>query len=34
VTPVIERRYELSDVPEALRRFGDGHAQGKTVINV
>ncbi|MFV1962939.1 MAG: NAD(P)-dependent alcohol dehydrogenase [Acidimicrobiia bacterium] len=34
VTPVIERRYELSDVPEALRRFGDGHAQGKTVITV
>lgn len=32
--PVIERGYELSDVPEALRHFGEGHAQGKTVITV
>ena len=34
VTPVIDRRYELSEVPEALRYQGEGHAQGKTVINV
>jgi NADPH:quinone reductase-like Zn-dependent oxidoreductase len=34
VTPVIDRRYELSEVPEALRYLGDGHAKGKVVINV
>jgi NADPH:quinone reductase-like Zn-dependent oxidoreductase len=34
VTPVIDRRYELSDVPEALMYLGDGHAQGKVVITV
>ncbi len=34
VTPVIGRRYELSEVPEALRHQGERHAQGKTVINV
>jgi len=32
VTPVIDRRYELSEVPEALRYLGEGHAQGKIVI--
>ena len=32
VTPVIDRRYKLSEVPEALRYQGEGHAQGKTVI--
>jgi NADPH:quinone reductase-like Zn-dependent oxidoreductase len=32
VTPVIDRSYELSDVPEALRYQGEGHAQGKIVI--
>ncbi len=34
VTPVIDRRYELSDVPEALRYFGEGHARGKVIITV
>jgi NADPH:quinone reductase-like Zn-dependent oxidoreductase len=34
VTPVIDRRYALAEVPEALRRQGEGHAQGKTVITV
>jgi NADPH:quinone reductase-like Zn-dependent oxidoreductase len=34
VTPVIDRRCTLSEVPEALRCFGEGHAQGKTVITV
>ncbi len=34
VTPVIDRRYELSEVPEALRYQGEGHAQGKIVITV
>ena len=34
VTPVIDRRYDLSEVPEALGYLGEGHAQGKIVINV
>jgi NADPH:quinone reductase-like Zn-dependent oxidoreductase len=34
VTPVIDRRYELTEVPEALRYLGDGHAKGKVVINI
>ncbi len=34
VTPVIDRRYKLSEVPEALRYQGEGHAQGKTVITM
>jgi len=32
--PVIDRHYRLSDVPEALRYQGEGHAQGKIVIVV
>jgi NADPH:quinone reductase-like Zn-dependent oxidoreductase len=32
VTPVIDRRYTLSEVPEALRYLGQGHARGKVVI--
>jgi NADPH:quinone reductase-like Zn-dependent oxidoreductase len=32
VAPVIDRHYTLSDVPEALRYQGEGHAQGKLVI--
>jgi NADPH:quinone reductase-like Zn-dependent oxidoreductase len=34
VAPVIDRRYELSEVPEALRHQGEGHARGKIVIAV
>ncbi len=34
VVPVIERRYPLSEVPEALRYFGEGHAKGKLVITL
>jgi NADPH:quinone reductase-like Zn-dependent oxidoreductase len=34
VKPVVEKRYELSEVAEALRYMGEGHAQGKIVINV
>ena len=34
VTPVIDRRYELREVPEALRYQGEGHAHGKIVIAV
>jgi NADPH:quinone reductase-like Zn-dependent oxidoreductase len=32
VTPVIDRRYELREVPEAIRYLEDGHATGKVVI--
>jgi NADPH:quinone reductase-like Zn-dependent oxidoreductase len=34
ITPVIERRYELDDVADALRYIGEGHARSKVVINV
>ncbi|MGB5847696.1 MAG: NAD(P)-dependent alcohol dehydrogenase [Ignavibacteriaceae bacterium] len=34
VVPVIDRRYSLSEVAEALRYYGDGHAQGKVVITL
>jgi NADPH:quinone reductase-like Zn-dependent oxidoreductase len=34
VKPVIEKRYELAEVPEALRYMGEGHARGKLVITV
>ncbi|HLX07674.1 MAG TPA: NAD(P)-dependent alcohol dehydrogenase [Thermoanaerobaculia bacterium] len=32
VTPVIDRRYSLSEVPEAIRYLEGGHARGKVVI--
>src|SRR5215218_8563953 len=34
VTPVIDRTYLLSDVPEAIRYLEEGHARGKVVISV
>ncbi len=34
VAPVIDRRYPLSEVPEALRYLEEGHAKGKVVITV
>jgi len=34
VVPVIDRRYPLSEVAEALRYYGEGHSQGKVVITV
>jgi len=34
VTPVIDRRYELSKIADAFRSMGEGHAQGKIVITV
>jgi NADPH:quinone reductase-like Zn-dependent oxidoreductase len=34
VTPVIDRRYELSEIADALRYLGKGHAQGKIVITM
>jgi len=34
VTPVIDRRYSLSEVPEAIRYLEQGRARGKVVITV
>jgi NADPH:quinone reductase-like Zn-dependent oxidoreductase len=34
VAVVIDRRYPLSQVPEALRYLGEGHAKGKVVVIV
>jgi NADPH:quinone reductase-like Zn-dependent oxidoreductase len=32
VTPIIDKRYRLTEVPEAIRHVETGHARGKTVI--
>jgi len=34
IRPVIERTSKLSEAPEALRLFDQGHARGKTVITI
>ena len=34
VRPVIDRHFPLSEVPEALRYLGEGHALGKVVITI
>jgi NADPH:quinone reductase-like Zn-dependent oxidoreductase len=34
VRSIIDKRYELSDVPGALAYLGEGHARGKVVITV
>ncbi|MCH8058201.1 MAG: NAD(P)-dependent alcohol dehydrogenase [Proteobacteria bacterium] len=34
VTPVIDRRYRLSEVPAAIRYSEEGHARGKIVIDL
>jgi NADPH:quinone reductase-like Zn-dependent oxidoreductase len=34
VTPVIERCYRLSEVPEAIRYSEEGHARGKLVVTL
>jgi NADPH:quinone reductase-like Zn-dependent oxidoreductase len=34
VTPVIDKRYPLSEVAEAIRYLEDGHVRGKVVITV
>ena len=34
VTPVIGRRYGLSEVPQAMGYLGEGHARGKVVITL
>jgi NADPH:quinone reductase-like Zn-dependent oxidoreductase len=32
--PVIDKKYELNEVPEAIRYLEDGHARGKIVITI
>lgn len=34
LTPVIDRRYRLSELPEAMRYLERGHARGKVIIAV
>ena len=34
LTPVVDRRYELSGIADAFRYLGEGHAQGKIVLTV
>jgi NADPH:quinone reductase-like Zn-dependent oxidoreductase len=34
VTPVIDRTYKLSDLPDAIRYLEQGHARGKVVVTV
>ena len=34
VEPVIDRRYPLNDVPEAMAYLEEGHAKGKIVITL
>ncbi len=34
ITPIIDRTYSLSEVPEAIRYLEGGHAQGKVIITV
>jgi NADPH:quinone reductase-like Zn-dependent oxidoreductase len=34
VKPVIDREYDLSGVPDAMRYMGDGHAKGKLAVRM
>jgi NADPH:quinone reductase-like Zn-dependent oxidoreductase len=34
VTPVIDKRYRLSEVPQAIRYLEEGHARGKVIITM
>jgi NADPH:quinone reductase-like Zn-dependent oxidoreductase len=34
IAPVIERKYALSEAPEAIRHLEEGRARGKLVITV
>jgi NADPH:quinone reductase-like Zn-dependent oxidoreductase len=34
VRPVIDRRYTLAEVPDAIRYVETGHARGKVVVAV
>ncbi|WP_455222978.1 NAD(P)-dependent alcohol dehydrogenase [Kaarinaea lacus] len=34
VKAIIDKRYTLSDIPEAMRYFGEGHAKGKVLVEL
>ena len=34
IKPVMDKRYSLSEVPEAIRYLEEGHARGKIVITM
>jgi NADPH:quinone reductase-like Zn-dependent oxidoreductase len=34
IVPVIDRRFSLGEVPDALRYLGEGRANGKLLITV
>lgn len=34
IVPVIDRKYSLSETPQAIRYVEEGHARGKVIINV
>jgi NADPH-dependent curcumin reductase CurA len=34
VTPAVERRYGLNELPEAMAYLGTGHAKAKLVVAV
>jgi NADPH:quinone reductase-like Zn-dependent oxidoreductase len=34
IKPVIDKTFELAEVPEALKRLGEGRSLGKIVITV
>jgi len=34
VAPVIDRRYPLSEVAEAIRYLEEGHAKGKVIVTL
>ena len=34
IRPVVDRRYPLSDVADAFRHLGEGHARGKIVVTM
>ena len=34
IVPVIDRRYTLSEVPDAFRYLKAGHAKGKVIITI
>ena len=34
LTPVVDRRYELSEIADAFRYMGEGHARAKVVVTL
>jgi NADPH:quinone reductase-like Zn-dependent oxidoreductase len=34
VKPVIDRRYQLSELPDAISYLGEGHARGKIIVAI